>query len=842
MKLCYLKAAVLLLNQGHLVVAAIPSNKTSWQQYVVAPQNRKIVPSSILSQSGNVSNADALVSGNGVTRLSRADVQTTFPSWPSGTTANASSEAAPNTDNGVPRTYYASNAIDGNLTTFWNDNTPAQYPDTLTITSPTQVTLDGVTLESSTDGVPVDFIIETWDGSNWTEAGSITGNNATRCRVPFSQNITTNQVRLTVTQDQAGSKGEYTRVTELWPALVADDSAVPEIVLDFGKNVVGFLQIDFASGSNNAPGIQLAFSETLQYLTSVSDFSRSDNGDTITPGTDQIAVPAAPLNWTDTYGCTYNGNQVCADGIHGFRYLKISLNALSSDAPYTSPSGFVDINSVSLNFTAYLGTLSSYSGWFECSDQQLNEFWYDAAYTNEMVIDTFLADTVDPRNSASPSLLGKQVIFDGAKRDRDPYVGDIAVSGRTAYLTHQDASNAMLNVLADLAEHQSSNGWIPPASINNYTLPLFDYPFWWVTSTWDYILYTGDIAQVTSYYPNLQSVLDTWAPSVTDNTTGLLSKPSSYGDYAFLSRSGIVTYYNTLYVLALSSAANLANALNQSSDASRWQQRADAVSQAINENLWDSASGAYLDDSTVSTRHGQDGNGIAVLSGVANNTRAQSALDYLANKTALAYGNAFMDDDSLVSDGSSRVYAFTSYFDIQARFLTGNADSALDEIRRLYGWMAQSDPGVTFWEGIGANGSAYEGAFTSKAHGWSTGVLPALTNYVLGLMPTGPGYQHFSIAPSFPKDVSWARGQEATRYGVVYVEWSMENGTATVSFTAPNGTVADVTVPKGSEVVLDGTVVWSVDNQTVSGVPVQENADSITVSDVSSGQHTVVSE
>ncbi|CRG90588.1 hypothetical protein PISL3812_07632 [Talaromyces islandicus] len=695
MKAQSLRAVALLLAQGHLAFAALPSNKTSWQQYVVSPQSRNIVPSSILSTNGNVSNADVLVSGGGVARLTRAD----------------------------------------------------------------------------------------------------------------------------------------------------DTATAPEIVLDFGKNVVGFLEIEFAGGSTNAPGIQLAFSETLQYLTNVSDFTRSGNGDTITPGTDQIAVPSAPYNWTDSNGCAYNGNQVCSDGLHGFRYLKITLDALASDTPYTSPSGFVEISSVSLNFTAYLGTISSYSGWFESSDEQLNQFWYDAAYTNEMVIDDFLADTVDPRNSASPSLLGKTVIFDGAKRDRDPYVGDIAVSGRTAYLSHQDASSAVVNVLADLAEHQSSNGWIPPASINNYTLPLFDYPLYWVTSSWDYVLYTGDVQYASTYYSTLQNVLNIWCPSVTDNTTGLLNKSTEYGDYAFLSRYGFVTYYNALYVQALESAAKLANATNQTSDASAWQQRSASVSQAINDHLWDAGVGAYYDDANDTTRHGQDGNGIAVLTGIANSTQAQSALDYLANKTALPYGNAFMDTDTLVSDGSTRVYAFISYFDIQARFLTGNVDSALDEIRRLYGWMATSDPGITFWEGIGANGSAYEEAYMSKAHGWSTGVLPALTNYVLGLMPTEPGYKRFIVNPVFPQNITWARGQEATPYGDVYVEWSTaDNGTTTISLTVPKGTVADVSVPKKNTVELDGTVVWSASSQTRSGVEVQQNANSITLVGVSAGRHAVVAE
>lgn len=119
---------------------------------------------------------------------------------------------------------------------------------------------------------------------------------------------------------------------------------------------------------------------------------------------------------------------------------------------------------MSLNFTGYLGTASTFTGWFESSDDQLNQWWFDGVYTNDMCTDTFRANDTDPRNAASPSLLGKLVIFDGAKRDRDPYVGDLAVSARTSYLSH-NVPQAARDVLADLADHQRDDGWIPPASM-----------------------------------------------------------------------------------------------------------------------------------------------------------------------------------------------------------------------------------------------------------------------------------------------------------------------------------------------------------------------------------------
>lgn len=504
--------------------------------------------------------------------------------------------------------------------------------------------------------------------------------------------------------------------------------------------------------------------------------------------------------WTDDHGCL-DGKKVCADGLHGFRYVKIYLDALAADSPKTQANGTVTIDSVSLDFTAYLGTEDTFSGTFECSDTTLNQFWYDAAYTSELCIDTFRVNDTEPRNAASPSLIGKLVIHDGPKRDRDPYVGDVAVAGRSLYLTH-NASIAAENVLADLADHQRSDGWIPPASINDYTLPLFDYPLYWVTCSYDLIVYTASDSYAQKYYPTLLKVLDNFYPSMTDSATGLLNKPSSYGDFAFLPRSGIITYYNALYVQALNNAASIARFYNHPSDASRWTQRAQNVSAAINAHLWDASVGAYYNTISDGT-HGQDGNSIAVLNSIADSTRATATLKYWAS-LALPYGNPVFDSDAMGGGLSQRVYAFMSYFELQARFASGQGDSAIEEIRRLYGWMAAHDPEITMWEGIGPGGSHYEGGYTSASHAWSTGVLPILSNHVLGVLPTGPGFSEWTVTPTPVGGVAWARGQVGTPRGPLVVDWTTRKVLFQfqVTVTVPEGTEGYVSVPASRKSVL----------------------------------------
>lgn len=310
----------------------------------------------------------------------------------------------------------------------------------------------------------------------------------------------------------------------------------------------------------------------------------------------------------------------------------------------------------------------------------------------------------------------------------------------------------------------------------------------------------------------MTAALDSYYPSHTDPFTGLLVKPDGYGDYAFVKRSGPVTYFNALYAYALRSAAVLARHRG-SPDAERWEARARNISDALNAHNFDSEAGAFFDgtcgDDYCAT-HAQDGNSLAILAGATNASRSESILNYWADAARRERGNAFYDNSLLAADNGERVYAFISYFEIAARFEAGLVGSALEETRRLWGYMAARDPGVTFWEGTG---EAYEAdAFKSRAHGWSTGVVPLLTRYVLGVTPRGPGFETWSVKPR-AGDISWARGVVPVPGGRgISVKWERGADGFVMEVEVPEGlgegTIA-VPVGEGGSVTVDGEVVWS---------------------------------
>lgn len=93
--------------------------------------------------------------------------------------------------------------------------------------------------------------------------------------------IVSNYTQGNVTNPEGLLTGQSSTIlTRNDPASINTTDVIPTIVVDFGQNVVGFVSIQFGGASNSTagfPGIRLAFSETLEFLTNVSDFSRSYN-------------------------------------------------------------------------------------------------------------------------------------------------------------------------------------------------------------------------------------------------------------------------------------------------------------------------------------------------------------------------------------------------------------------------------------------------------------------------------------------------------------------------------------------------------------------------------------
>src|SRR3954470_18257338 len=120
----------------------------------------------------------------------------------------------------------------------------------------------------------------------------------------------------------------------------------------------------------------------------------------------------------------------------------------------------------------------SSTGTFNSSDPLLDQIWAASVKT---ATDMVVPGPISLDASGRPcTFTASFVILDGTLRDRCPYIGDLAVEGRTLLETTPSALPVLHNMLLWFAVNQHDDGSIP-ASPYDYGEPvLFDYNAYWV--------------------------------------------------------------------------------------------------------------------------------------------------------------------------------------------------------------------------------------------------------------------------------------------------------------------------------------------------------------------------
>jgi len=600
-----------------------------------------------------------------------------------------------------------------------------------------------------------------------------------------------------------------------------DRTQSPLLIVDFGTEVGGNVSLHVMGASSPRPQLHLCFSESLAEM---AVRSGDNNGEgALAPGCDTANIwagyPTLPYNYdADSHLLPLGAAQLpgtVTDPVlrGGFRYLTIFL-----DGP-----GWVDINGSSLSYTAApkQANPSAYQGWFLSSDDQLNRIWYAGAYTVQM--NTAMPNTgknwpysfgqPDQANSVVPYAdPNTEVIFDGAKRDRNVWQGDLAVQSAVTYLSTGDVA-AVNNSLSSLAAQQQPDGFVPAESLigqHNLDEMRFygEYVTWFVDNMYQHWLYTGDNGYLSQWWPALTKAVG-WLESVRQqDPSGLLGfgQVGSCGHYAYAD-CGHETYVNALYYRNLNEMADLATAVGQ--DGSGYEVIADVVEGAINSTLWDSGVGAYRLSREIPNVYPQDANAAAVQTGVAPKIKASQALSYLRSHNWSTYGSLSVAPGSPSSPIPTEYEPLPSGMEATARLSrtdTASQQLGLQLIRTYWGYQLSHDPGSTFWEKMTTQGQPGVGQFTSLAHGWASGPTVALTNQVLGVMPQGPGFASYAVTPH-PADLSWAQGVVPTPRGPITVSWQHRGSDFQLTVDGPANSMAQLAVPASGPkplVKLDG--------------------------------------
>ncbi|MDR2382693.1 MAG: alpha-L-rhamnosidase, partial [Prevotellaceae bacterium] len=232
------------------------------------------------------------------------------------------------------------------------------------------------------------------------------------------------------------------------------------ILLDFGKEIHGGLQIvtDAATGHNVK--IRVRFGESVSEAMSTVNVRGATNDHAMRDFT--MSVP-----WL---GVAETGNS-------GFRFVRIDL---------TEPNTTLGLKEVNAIFTyrdiPYLGS-------FRCNDERLNRIWLTGAYTVHLNM--------------------QEYIWDGIKRDRLVWLGDLHPEVMTVNTVfgHNEVIPKSLDLARDITPLP---GWMNG---------MCSYSLWWIIIHRDWYKYQGNLSYLKEQQEYLTNLLNLLLTKV-DTTTG----------------------------------------------------------------------------------------------------------------------------------------------------------------------------------------------------------------------------------------------------------------------------------------------------------------------------------
>ncbi|KAJ7061482.1 Six-hairpin glycosidase [Mycena amicta] len=579
------------------------------------------------------------------------------------------------------------------------------------------------------------------------------------------------------------------------------------LTLDFGKEVGGLISLNFDSVASTS-AIALSFTESPMFIRSfASDDSSFPDASTTYDTVFPLPPPLSTGLWTQP-AFSLRG---------GFRYLSIVL---------TDPIGApVTISNVScaISFMPHVDDLRAYAGYFYAKDPTfhdpdfLTKIWMAGAYTvqtNTVPVNTGRMVPFEPAghwaNNATLGVAGP-IIVDGAKRDRAVWPGDMGIAVPTQFVSTNDlipTRNAMSTMFAHI---NPTTGALPESGPPLSQLGSDTYHCWTLVGTHNYYLYSGDLAWVQGLWTNYTKAVAFLEAKV--NSTNGLMNVTGLRDWARQGGGGFNAEGNAILYRVLLTSADLANAMGLPDLRDAWLANATALKTAFNNAFWVPSLGMYRDNITT-TLTPQDANSFAILFNLTQTPQQAASISAGLEKNWNALGPVAPELPDTISP-------FISGFELQAHFVAGNATRALDLLHREWGYMLYTNLSVqsTLLEGFTANGSIgyranvgynHDAAYTSHAHGWSSGPTSALTIYVLGLSVTGVRGSTWQLAPHLA-GLPGAQGGFETPLGRFDAAWQVATLGATTAFSlsvdTPVGTEGVFVLPKelaGATVTVDG--------------------------------------
>jgi hypothetical protein len=352
------------------------------------------------------------------------------------------------------------------------------------------------------------------------------------------------------------------------------------------------------------------------------------------------------------------------------------------------------------------------------------------------------------------------------------------------------------NSLQSLLILQKPSGALPYAGvpfgplINAFS---FTYHLYSLIGLNDYYQYTGDIDYLSANWNRFKLGLN-YSLSMIDSSG--MANVTSPADWLRFGMGGHNIEANAILYYTINLGLSLADVLNDTAVTSKWSKYAANIKSAANAHLWDASANLYRDNDTVplTTLHPQDGNSWAIVS---NLTLSQAQ----AANISAALANRWGPYGAPAPEAGATVSPFISGFELQAHYLAGQPQHAVQLMKRMWADFMLDDPRMTnstFIEGYSTNGDLHYAPYTndpriSYAHGWATGPTSALSFHAAGLQITSAVGKMWRIAPQLGGLTNVEAGFE-TSLGSFASNVTTVAGGISVAFETPKGTMGGVSL------------------------------------------------
>lgn len=309
------------------------------------------------------------------------------------------------------------------------------------------------------------------------------------------------------------------------------ENETASILLDYGKEIHGGLQLVLGSSSRREPSlVRIRFGESVGECNSQTNNSEWKVGFS----TDDHAMRDITME-IPRDGLIEIGNT-------GFRFVRIDLLQKNTTIRIKEASAILRYREI-----PYLGS-------FKSNDERLNKIWLTGAYTVHLNMQEYL--------------------WDGIKRDRAIWLGDM--HPEVATIATVFGNNEIIPQTLDLAcELYPLPQWMNGMSA---------YSLWYLIIHYDWFMHTGNRDFLNKHKEYILGLVDLIESKIDENGKEELS-PNRFLDWpSSPNKEGVESGYRALIVWAMKDAAKLCGILNETAYVQKAQQCVDRMNKFVKDH------------------------------------------------------------------------------------------------------------------------------------------------------------------------------------------------------------------------------------------------------------------